>query len=102
MESIVLALVLVMCLWIGVREYNAEEPSKVFAKYGIQVTDVKKYNQFCGILIIAFGVLASITIALMMAFEGLVTVVFFALIILESYVVIKVYQKGEKKFLKKR
>ena len=78
-----------------------EEQSKVFTRYPIRVTDVKKYNQFCGKLMIGFGVAAELTLFAMSSSNGWVSVSFTLLIFVEAFILMRIYRKGEKKFLKK-
>lgn len=102
MDVIIFAFVLILCTTTGMREYNSEEQSKVFTKYPIRVNDVKKYNHFCGKLIIGFGLIAAVTMVLMTLFEGWISFIFGVLIIVEAIVLMKIYREGEKKFIQKK
>ena len=101
METVVLVFVGVMCLMLGVRVYGAEEQNKIFTKYPVKVTDVKKYNKACGVLIIGFGVVAEITLFFMVCSEGIMSTVFTLAIILEAVLVMFLYRQIEKRLMKK-
>ncbi len=97
MDTFILVFVGVMCLMLGVRVYNAEEQNKIFTKYPLIVSDVKKYNQACGALIIGFGVVAEITLFLMVCSEGLMSTLYTVGVILEAVLVMLIYRLIEKK-----
>jgi len=101
MNIIIFTVVAIMCFSVGIKEYNSTEQSKIFSKYPIRVTDVKAYNQFCGKLIMGFGVVALITLAAMDVFGGIIGLIMMVLLIVEAIVVMKIYRKGEQKFMKK-
>lgn len=101
MNIIIFTVVAIMCFSIGIREYNSTEQSKIFAKYPIRVNDVKAYNQFCGKLIMGFGAAALVTLCAMDVFNGIISLIMCLLLIVEAVVVMKLYRKGEQKFLKK-
>ena len=75
MATILFIFVGALCLLQGTKTFWAEERNTVFNKRPIQVTDVKKYNHFCGGLIIGFGVVAEITLYFMMATTGWVSTI---------------------------
>lgn len=89
-------------MYVGGKILSSEEQNKVFTKYPIQVEDVKKYNRFCAILVIVFGVVAEITVFFSLITTGLLSVFLTLLLIVEAYVIMKIYAKGEKKMMKKR
>lgn len=101
MDTMIMVFVGVMCLMLGMRVYNAEEQNKIFTKYPIKVKDVKKYNHACGALIIVFGVVAEITLFLMVCSEGIMSTVYTAGIIVEAILVMVVYRQIEKKCMVK-
>lgn len=90
-----------MCMYVGGKILSSEERNKVFNKFPIQVEDVKKYNQFCAALVIGFGVAAEITTYFAYLTSGVVSIVFTLLLIVEAYIVMKIYNKVERKMLKK-
>lgn len=102
MDAILFLFVGIMCLYLGIKTYFAEETNNVFVKYKIQVNDVKKYNHFCAGLIIGFGVVAEITMFAMLSTGGWIGLIFTALIVVEAIALVKIYQAGEKKFIVKR
>lgn len=102
MDMILLVFVGVMCLWVGMNILTSEERNKVFNKRPIEVVDVKKYNQFCGWLVIGFGVVAEITLYCMCKADGLLSGLFTIILIAESFLVVVIYSKVEFKMLKKR
>ena len=102
MDVILLAFVAVMCFSTGAKILSSEERNKVFNKFPIQVEDVKKYNKFCAKLVFGFGVVAVLTMFFTYLFGGWVSLVGTLLLIVEAYVTMKIYNKGEKKMLKKR
>ena len=56
MDFIIFLFVALMCFNVAVKIFNSEERNKVFNKRPIEVEDVKKYNRFCGTLVIVFCV----------------------------------------------
>lgn len=102
MDFIVLLFIGAMCMYISGKILGSEERNKVFNKYPIQVENVKKYNQFCAALVIGFGVAAEITMLLMFLTTGLVRFLLTLILVAEAVIVMKIYNKGEKKMLKKR
>lgn len=102
MDTILLVFVGVLCLWVGMKTLTSEERNTVFNKRPIEVVDVKKYNQFCGWLVIGFGVAAEITIYGMCRAEGWLSGLFTIILIAEALLVVVIYSKVEFKMLKKR
>lgn len=100
MSTILLAFVGLLCLFLGIRVFCAEERTKVFNKRPIQVTDVKKYNHICGIMILGFGVVAEITIYFMVSSEGWISTLLTIGIIVEAYILSILYNVIERKFIK--
>lgn len=90
------------CMYVAAKILSSEERNKVFNKYPIQVEDVKKYNRFCAILVIGFGVAAELTMFCSYATGGFLGILFTILLIAEAYLTMKIYNKVEKKMLKKR
>ena len=101
LDVIIFCVVGFLCFTQGVKTYQMEEQNKIFTKYPIRVTDVKKYNQFCGKLMIGFGVIAEITLIAMATTEGWISIVLALSIIVDAVILMKIYRNGEKKFLKK-
>ena len=101
LDVIIFLVVGFLCFSQGIKTYQMEEQNKVFSKYPIRVTDVKKYNQFCGKLMIGFGVVAELTLIAMTSFDGWISTVFALSIIVEAVILMKIYRNGEKKFIKK-
>ena len=101
LDVVIFLVVGFLCFSQGIKTYQMEEQNKVFSKYPIRVTDVKKYNQFCGKLMIGFGVVAEITLIAMTIFDGWISMAIGILIIVEAFVLMKIYRNGEKKFIKK-
>lgn len=99
---ILLVFVAVLCLYVGMKVLSSEERNKVFNKRPIEVVDVKKYNKFCGFLVIGFGVVAEITLFLMISTTGWVSSLLTLLLIPEAYLVLLIYSKIERKMLKPR
>ena len=102
MDLMLFMFVGVMCAYVGVKILNSEERNKVFNKHPIEVVDVKKYNRYCGILVLVFGAVAEATIFAMGFVPGLWSLLFTVLLIAEAFVVMKIYNEIEKKMLKKR
>ncbi len=102
MDTILLVFVGVMCLWVGMKILCSEERNTVFNKRPIEVVDVKKYNQFCGYLVIGFGIVAEITLYFMCHVSGWLSGFFTILLIAEALLVVVIYNKVEFKMLKKR
>ena len=102
MGMIVLVFVGGMCVYVGVNILNATERNRVFNKRPIEVVDVKKYNRFCGTLVLGFGAVAEVTIYFLITTTGWLSSLFSVLLIVEAILVSLIYSKGEKKMLKKR
>ena len=99
---ILLVFVAVTCLYVGMKIISSEERNKVFNKLPIEVKDVKKYNTACGVLAIAFGVVADVTIYFMMNTTGWVSTVLTLSLVVEAILVMQVYRLIEKKMIKMR
>ncbi len=102
MDGILFVFVGVMCLYVAVKTISSPERNKVFNKRPIDVVDVKKYNYFCGALIIGFGVAADLTILAMSYTTGLISTLCTLGVIVEALAVVYIYNKFELRFLKKR
>ena len=102
MDGILFIFIGVMCLYVAIKTISSPERNKVFNKRPIDVVDVKKYNQFCGALIIGFGVVAEITIVAMTLTTGIISALCTVGVIVEAMLVVYIYQKFELRFLKKR
>ncbi|MBQ2802920.1 MAG: hypothetical protein IJF07_03380 [Lachnospiraceae bacterium] len=102
METVLFVFVGALCLMMGVRVFFAEEQNRIFTKYPIRVTDVKKYNRLCGALIIGFGIVAEITIYFMVYTDGIVSTLCTLGIIVEALIVVGIYRLIEKKLVQKR
>lgn len=102
MTTILLVFVGALCLFQGMKVINMEERNKIFTKYPIVVNDVKKYNRFCGLLIIGFGLVAEVTLYFMVTTSGWVSLLCTLAILVEAFILLKIYNKGEKKFIQKR
>lgn len=99
---ILLVFVGVLCLYVGMKVFSSEERNKVFNKRPIEVVDVKKYNQACGVLVIAFGVVAEITLFFMVNNTNWISTAMTLLLIAEAFAVVLIYNQIEKRMLKKR
>lgn len=102
MDGILFIFVGIMCLYVSIKTFSSPERNKVFNKRPIDVVDVKKYNQFCGGLILGFGVVAEITIAAMIYTTGIISTLCTIAVIGEALLVVYIYNKFELRFLKKR
>lgn len=102
MDSFLFIFTGIMCLYVSIKTISSPERNKVFNKWPLEVVDVRKYNQFCGGLILGFGIMAEITIAIMIFNTGIISVLCTIGIIAEAYLVVLIYRKMEKKFVKKR
>lgn len=101
-NMVFISFVTIMCLYVGIKILSSEERNTVYNKRPIEVVDVKKYNQFCGWLTIGFGAVADLTILLMGSSTIWLNVLGTVLLIVEAFVVTKIYAKVEFKMLKKR
>lgn len=104
MDTILFVFIGMMCLMMGVRVYCAEERTKVFNKRHLPIEDkedIKKYNHFCGGLILGFGVVAEITAYFMVVTTGLVSTLCTLGIIVEAFVTVTIYSKYEQRLIKK-
>ncbi len=102
MDFIIFLFVALMCFNVAVKIFNSEERNKVFNKRPIEVEDVKKYNRFCGTLVIVFCVAVELTLYIGVLFGGWVTLATTVALIGEAFLVMVVYNKAERKMLKKR
>ncbi|MCM1025070.1 MAG: hypothetical protein NC432_01460 [Roseburia sp.] len=102
MDLILIMFVGGVCAYVAGKILSSEERNKVFNKRPIEVVDVKKYNRFCGLLVIGFGVVVEVTIIVSLIVGGIVSLLGTVLIILEAFAVMKIYNKNEIKMLKKR
>jgi len=102
MDTILVVFVGVLCIWVGMKILCSEERNTVFNKRPIEVVDVKKYNRFCGFLVIGFGVVAEITICLMISVSGWLSALFTVLLVVEALLVGVIYSRVEIRMLKKR
>lgn len=102
METILFVFIGVMCLMLGVRVFCAEDQNKIFVKYPIKVTDIKKYNQACGVLIIGFGVVAEITLYFMVFADGIISTLGTIGIVVEAILVMVIYRQIEKRLMQKK
>lgn len=102
LDGIIIVFIGIMCLYVSIKTISSPERNKVFNKRPIDVVDVKKYNLFCGGLILGFGVVAEITIAAMILTKGIVSTLCTVGVIVEAMLVVYIYNKFELKFLKKR
>jgi hypothetical protein len=100
MDLIIFVFIAFICINVAVKIFNSEERNKVFNKRPIEVADVKKYNKFCGYLVI--GLAAEITLYAGKIFGGLISVLCTLLLIGEAVLVMFIYNKAEVKMLKKR
>lgn len=101
-DGLIIVFVGVMCLYVGIKTISSPERNTVFNKRHIDVVDVKKYNQFCGGLILGFGFAAEATIVAMTLTKGVVSVLCTVGVVIEAILVTYIYGKFELRFLKKR
>lgn len=102
MDLAVMVFVGGLCAYVAGTIFSSEERNKVFNKRPIEVVDVKKYNRFCGFLVIGFGIVVEITLFVSFAFGGIISLICTLVILLEAFAVLKIYSKEEFKMLKKR
>lgn len=102
MDIVIMVFVAVMCAMAATKIFRSKERNRIFNERPIEVVDVKKYNRFCGFLVIGFGVVAEITIFIAFAFGGIVIIPCTIAIAVEAFAVMKIYGKNEAKMLKKR
>lgn len=99
---LIIVFVGVMCVYVAVKIFTATERTEVFNRRPIEVTDVKQYNRFCGRLVVGFGVAAELTLTVGILFGGAVSLICIALMLLEAYIVLRIYGKNEIRMIKKR
>ncbi len=102
MDMIVITFVGILCAYVAVSIFSSQERNQVFNRRPIEVVDVKKYNRFCGFLVIGFGLAVEVTLFLGFLLGGVVSVICTLVIILEAFLVLMIYSKQEKQMLKKR
>ncbi len=96
MDIILVIVVMGVCFTQGYNAYNCEKQNKVFNKRNLPLKDVKEYNHFCGKLIYAFGVIASLTMFFTSGIGGWLGCI---LLLVESFAMVKYYSKKEITFL---
>lgn len=99
MDIILVIVVIGICFTQGYNAYTCEKQNKVFNKRNLPLKDVKEYNHFCGKLIYAFGIVASLTMILMLSGNAWMSLAACVLLIIESIVLVKYYAKKEITFL---
>lgn len=99
MDMILVIVVVGICFTQGYNAYTCEKQNKVFNKRNLPLKDVKEYNHFCGKLIYAFGIAASLTMFLMVLGNAWLSLAGCILMILEAYGLVKYYSKKEITFL---
>lgn len=102
MDTIIFLLIALLCVHAAAQIFNCEERNKVFNKRPLEVVDVKKYNKYCGILTLAFGGVAELTLFAAKMFGGWISLLSTVLLILEAVLVMVIYNKIERKLMKKR
>ena len=100
MDAIILGIIMAICFIQGHNAYNSETQTKLFNKRNLPLKDVKAYNQFCGKLIYAFGVMATLTVMLMTSGSAIASMAGCILLIVEALVMVKYYSKKEITFLR--
>ena len=101
MDLIIYVFAVGLCFTQGYNAYTSEKQTKVFNKRELPLKDVKEYNHFCGKLIYGFGVAAMITFGMMVMFSGAIfSIIGPILLIIEAYILIKVYSKNEIKYIR--
>ena len=100
MDAIIIGVILAFCFVKGHNTYNLDTQNKVFNKRNLPLKDVKAYNQFCGKLIYAFGVAATLTMMIMMSGNPLISLLGCILLIAEAFVLVKIYAKKELSFFR--
>lgn len=99
MDIILFLVIGIICFYQGHNAYTCEKQNHIFNKRNLPLKDVKEYNHFCGKLIYVFGVVAMFTFAGIAITDGWVSFIFMALILVEGYVMLRIYSKNEMKFI---
>lgn len=99
---LIIVFVGVMCAYVAVKIFSATERTEVFNRRPIEVQDVKKYNRFCGYLVVGFGVAAELTLTIGILCGGVISIICIAVMLLEAYIVLRIYSKNEIKMIRKR
>lgn len=102
MDVVLIVFVGGLCAYVAGKILSSEERNQIFNRRPIEVVDVKKYNRFCGFLVIGFGVAVELTICVGFLFGGIINLICTILIVVEAFLVMKIYNKCEFKMLKKR
>jgi len=100
MDIILFVVVGGICFYQGYTAYTSEKQNHIFTKLNLPLKDVKEYNHFCGKLIYGFGIVAMITFAVIASTDGLISILCMLLLLLEAYVLLRIYSKNEIKFIK--
>ncbi len=100
MDVIILVFVIGVCFTQGYNAYNCDKQNKVFNKRNLPLKDVKEYNHFCGKLIYGFGIVAALTMILIVSDNAWGSLAGCILLIIEAVVIMKIYNKNEIKFLR--
>lgn len=100
MDVILLVVVMGICFTQGYNAYNCEKQNKVFNKRNLPLKDVKEYNHFCGKLIYGFGIVATLTMMLMLSGNAWLSLLGCVLLLIEAFLLMKIYSKKEIEFLR--
>ena len=100
MDIIIFVFVGGICFSQGYNAYNCEKQTHVFNKRNLPLKDVKEYNHFCGKLIYGFTVAALLTFVLMWSIPTWGGLIGTVLLIVEAFVLVKIYAKNELKYIR--
>lgn len=91
----------VLCVSLGVRVFHAPKQAMIFTKNSLRLKDVKKYNRWCGSLIIGFGLVADVIILIFTSLGDLWGSLLPLGIIVEAVLLMFLYSIVEKNMIKK-
>lgn len=102
MDIVIMVIVAITCMSAAMSIFNAKERNTIFNKKPIEVTDVSAYNKRCGFLVLGFGAVAEITLVICFLFGSVTVALMPILLVVEAIFVIKIYEKIESKYIKKK
>lgn len=101
MDMLFFFFIAALCFNVAGKIFSSKERNTVFNKRPIEVVDVKKYNKTCGYLVIGFCLAAEFTLFAAKIFGGWISMVCTLLLIGEAFGLMVIYNKIERKMLKK-
>ena len=101
MEKLLMIFITALCVSLGIRVFQTPGQAMVFTRSMLPLKDVKKYNYWCGGLIIGFGIVADAIILLFLSLGELWSYFLPIGIIAEAVLLMFLYSRVEKSMIRK-